>query len=174
MISQLTHTPGPRSPAHTPDADTKGPEADMTSEAPEKPEKGPERPSDWPGPGPGPVVVEPGQEVGEGEGQGQDSEWSQRVVLNVGGVRHETRLSTLKAIPNTRLSRLAHTHTQVFLTAGTPSPLLTTPTLSVGGGGGGGGGLSPLTAMVPPTEYFFDRHPAVFNSIIDFYRTGES
>ena len=64
-----------------------------------------------------------------------------RMLLNVGGVRHETHVSTLRAIPNSRLSRLAELHVQ------------------------SGGG---------PQEYFFDRHPAVFNSIIDFYRTGES
>ena len=63
-----------------------------------------------------------------------------RMLLNVGGVRHETHVSTLRAIPNSRLSRLAEMHVQ------------------------SGGG---------PQEYFFDRHPAVFNSIIDFYRTGE-
>ncbi|PVD22785.1 hypothetical protein C0Q70_16041, partial [Pomacea canaliculata] len=86
-------------------------------------------------------------------------ELEQRVMLNVGGVRHETRLSTLRAIPNTRLSRLAHTHTQLALAS--PSPTPTTPS------------VSPASPVTPPTEYFFDRHPAVFNAIIDFYRTGE-
>lgn len=87
-------------------------------------------------------------------------ELEQRVMLNVGGVRHETRLSTLRAIPNTRLSRLAHTHTQLALAS--PSPTPTTPS------------VSPALPVTPPTEYFFDRHPAVFNAIIDFYRTGKS
>ncbi|XP_046353503.1 potassium voltage-gated channel subfamily C member 3-like [Haliotis rufescens] len=63
----------------------------------------------------------------------------EEIVLNVGGVRHETHASTLQNVPNTRLSRLAENHL-------------------LGGG---------------KEEYFFDRHPAVFNSIIDFYRTGE-
>ncbi|KAL8622487.1 hypothetical protein ACOMHN_034151 [Nucella lapillus] len=94
------------------------------------------------------------------------SDNGQRVVLNVGGVRHETRLSTLRAIPNTRLSRLADTHTQFLL----PSPLLTTPTPTLSAPVLS----SPMTtALLPPTEYFFDRHPSVFNAIIDFYRTGE-
>ncbi|XP_031836395.1 potassium voltage-gated channel protein Shaw [Nomia melanderi] len=35
-----------------------------------------------------------------------DSRWNDRVILNVGGVRHETYKSTLKKIPATRLSRL--------------------------------------------------------------------
>ena len=61
------------------------------------------------------------------------------IVLNVGGIRHETHVSTLRNVPNTRLSRLAERHVQ-------------------------SGGSKD--------EYFFDRHPAVFNSVIDFYRTG--
>ncbi|NP_001191593.1 noninactivating potassium channel [Aplysia californica] len=64
----------------------------------------------------------------------------ERILLNVGGVRHETHVSTLRTVPNSRLSRLAETHLE------------------------NGGGRQ---------EYFFDRHPSVFNSIIDFYRTRE-
>ena len=63
-----------------------------------------------------------------------------RIRLNVGGIRHETHVSTLRVIPNSRLSRLAEKHV-----------------LSRGG----------------HQEYFFDRHPSVFNAIIDFYRTGK-
>ncbi|XP_059162820.1 potassium voltage-gated channel protein Shaw-like [Physella acuta] len=69
-----------------------------------------------------------------------DTSDDERILLNVGGVRHETHVTTLKNVPNSRLSRLAALHT------------------SSGKG---------------KQEYFFDRHPAVFNSIIDFYRTGE-
>ncbi|KAL8598531.1 hypothetical protein ACOMHN_051319 [Nucella lapillus] len=102
----------------------------------------------------------------DGPSLGLDSDNEQRLVLNVGGVRHETRVSTLKAIPNTRLSRLAHSHTQMIQHPSTPSPLLTTPTLSVGVS-------APMATILPLTEYFFDRHPAVFNAVIDFYRTEE-
>ena len=130
----------------------------------------PPRPAGWPG------------EVGEGAGPpaegggsrdpgaGLESESEPRIVLNVGGVRHETRLSTLRAIPNTRLSRLAHIHTQLLPPAApspSPSSFLSTPTPTLSPG------LTPATPVLPVTEYFFDRHPAVFNSIIDFYRTGE-
>ncbi|CAL1530326.1 unnamed protein product, partial [Lymnaea stagnalis] len=69
-----------------------------------------------------------------------DTTGDTRILLNVGGVRHETHVATLKNVPNSRLSRLASLH------------------MSSGKG---------------KQEYFFDRHPAVFNSIIDFYRTGE-
>ena len=133
----------------------------------------PPRPSGWPGEvgkGAGPPPAERGG--AHDPGAGLDSESEPRIVLNVGGVRHETRLSTLRAIPNTRLSRLAHIHTQLLQPAApSPSPLLSThtptptPTPSPG--------LTPATPVLPVTEYFFDRHPAVFNSIIDFYRTGE-
>ncbi|ESP05702.1 hypothetical protein LOTGIDRAFT_103377 [Lottia gigantea] len=65
---------------------------------------------------------------------------SARLLLNVGGVRHETHVSTLRNAPHTRLARLAEAH---------------------------------LESGCKTEEYFFDRHPAVFNSIIDYYRTGE-
>lgn len=65
----------------------------------------------------------------------------ERILLNVGGVRHETHIATLRNIPNTRLARLAESH---------------------------------VISDRKKDEYFFDRHPAVFNSVIDFYRTGKS
>lgn len=65
---------------------------------------------------------------------------SERIILNVGGVRHETHVSTLRTIANTRLARLAERH---------------------------------LRHKHRRDEYFFDRHPSVFNSVIDYYRTGK-
>lgn len=62
-----------------------------------------------------------------------------KIVLNVGGIRHETTQQVLKKIPATRLSRL------------TPNLANYDPVLN---------------------EYFFDRHPGVFNEIINYYRTG--
>ena len=67
----------------------------------------------------------------------QFSDEEDRIVLNVGGVRHETHVATLRKINRTRLSRLAEQH-----------------------------------MYNGKDVYFFDRHPAVFNSVIDFYRTG--
>uniref|UniRef100_A0A914V3D7 BTB domain-containing protein n=1 Tax=Plectus sambesii TaxID=2011161 RepID=A0A914V3D7_9BILA len=63
-----------------------------------------------------------------------------RIVLNVGGLRHETYQATLKKIPATRLSRL-------------------TPSLA---------NFDPIL-----NEYFFDRHPAVFGQVLNYYRTGK-
>ena len=65
----------------------------------------------------------------------------ERLILNVGGVRHETHVSTLRTIEDTRLARLAERH---------------------------------VLAKDKRGEYFFDRHPAVFNSVIDYYRTGRA
>jgi potassium voltage-gated channel Shaw-related subfamily C member 1 len=63
-----------------------------------------------------------------------------RVILNVGGIRHETYKATLKKIPATRLSRLTEALANY-------DPVL--------------------------NEYFFDRHPAVFAQILNYYRTGK-
>ena len=67
---------------------------------------------------------------------------SNRVIMNVGGVRYETYKSTLKNIPDTRLSWLTETtahNTDYDQQSG---------------------------------EYFFDRHPSVFNMVLNYYRTG--
>ena len=61
----------------------------------------------------------------------------EKVVINVGGSRHEILLSTLASKPGTRLSYLTKRHKR-------------------------GRG----------EEYFFDRHPGVFNTVMDYYRSG--
>ncbi|ESO82403.1 hypothetical protein LOTGIDRAFT_170030 [Lottia gigantea] len=66
-----------------------------------------------------------------------------RVVINVGGTRYETYRTTLKNIPDTRLSWITETKAQ-------------------------NSDCDPVTG-----EYFFDRHPGVFNMIINYYRTGK-
>lgn len=65
-----------------------------------------------------------------------------RVCINVGGVRHETYRSTLKNIPDTRLSWL------VDASAGS------------------------VDHDADLGEYFFDRHPGVFANVLNYYRTG--
>ncbi|KAK7486432.1 hypothetical protein BaRGS_00022356 [Batillaria attramentaria] len=67
---------------------------------------------------------------------------SNRVVINVGGVKYETFKSTLKSIPDTRLSWLTEAQ-------------------------GHNPDYDPASG-----EYFFDRHPGVFNMILNYYRTG--
>lgn len=61
-----------------------------------------------------------------------------RIWINVGGFRHETHMSTLKNIPDTRLYWIAENHS-------TEGKL----------------------------EYFYDRHPAAFTQILNYYRTGK-
>lgn len=66
-----------------------------------------------------------------------------KVTINVGGVKFETYKTTLKNIPDTRLSWLTDTngHSQDY---------------------------DPVTE-----EYFFDRHPGLFQMILNYYRTGK-
>lgn len=66
-----------------------------------------------------------------------------RIVINVGGIRYETYKTTLKNIPDTRLSWLSNTKAN-------------NPDFDAETG-----------------EFFFDRHPGVFNMILNYYRTGK-
>ena len=72
----------------------------------------------------------------------QTSKRKDRVTINVGGIRHETYRSTLKNIPDTRLSWL------VDASAGS------------------------VDYDADLAEYFFDRHPGVFANVLNYYRTG--
>lgn len=66
-----------------------------------------------------------------------------RVVINIGGIRHEIYRSTLNNIPDTRLSWIAE------------ESAIHSPE------------YDPITK-----EFFFDRHPQVFSHILNYYRTG--
>ena len=66
-----------------------------------------------------------------------------RIIINVGGVRYETYRSTLKNIPDTRLAWLTNSKGH-------------NPDFDHESG-----------------EYFFDRHPGVFNMVLNYYRTGK-
>ena len=66
-----------------------------------------------------------------------------RIVINVGGTRHETHRATLKIYPDTRLGWLSIDKNDIN---------------------------DAYDSVL--NEYFFDRHPTAFNQIINFYRTG--
>ncbi|XP_039521939.1 potassium voltage-gated channel subfamily C member 1b isoform X2 [Pimephales promelas] len=74
-------------------------------------------------------------------GQGDDKD---RIVINVGGIKHQTYRSTLRTLPGTRLSWLAEPD----------APTNFDYDANIG-------------------EFFFDRHPGVFAHILNYYRTGK-
>ncbi|KAM3877131.1 voltage-gated potassium channel KCNC1-like [Diretmus argenteus] len=77
-------------------------------------------------------------------GQHGDASATERVVINVGGFRHQTYRSTLRTLPGTLLSGLAEPDAH---------------------------GRFDYDSKFQ--EFFFDRHPGVFAHILNYYRTGK-
>ncbi|XP_056133094.1 potassium voltage-gated channel subfamily C member 2 isoform X2 [Lampris incognitus] len=79
----------------------------------------------------------------------------ERIILNVGGTRHETYKTTLKTLPGTRLALLASDSDIDSVL----DQLQQVP------------GFIEYNAR--DNEYFFDRHPGVFAYVLNYYRTGK-
>uniref|UniRef100_A0A4W4F635 BTB domain-containing protein n=1 Tax=Electrophorus electricus TaxID=8005 RepID=A0A4W4F635_ELEEL len=80
---------------------------------------------------------------------------NERIILNVGGTRHETYRTTLKTLPGTRLALLASdSDIECVLDQ-----------------------LQQVSGFIEynarNNEYFFDRHPGVFAYVLNYYRTGK-
>ncbi|XP_063064457.1 potassium voltage-gated channel subfamily C member 4 [Engraulis encrasicolus] len=72
-----------------------------------------------------------------------------KIIINVGGTRHETYKSTLRTLPGTRLAWLAD-----------PDPQANSDGADTG-------------ARHSTNEFFFDRHPGIFSYVLNYYRTGK-
>ena len=74
---------------------------------------------------------------------------SKRVILNVGGTRHEVMWRTLEKLPNSRLGKIRYASKIED--------------------------IKELCDDISPkdNEIFFDRHSSSFSSVLNFYRTGK-
>ncbi|CAB1346218.1 unnamed protein product [Coregonus sp. 'balchen'] len=80
---------------------------------------------------------------------------NERIILNVGGTRHETYKNTLRTLPGTRLALLASDSDIESVL----DQLQQVPGF--------------LEYNTRNNEYFFDRHPGVFAYVLNYYRTGK-
>lgn len=141
----LPETPLPVFPDSLSPGETGIPKKDSISGKSDRPETNDSMTKDVTGESSGKkiFVKENDQEAGEPK----SVEDLRRVVLNVGGTRHESSIATLSKFPRTRLGRLA-TSMQTSSSGKSQNP-----------------------TDLP--ELYFDRDPVLFGFILNFYRTGQ-
>ena len=91
-----------------------------------------------------------------------------RVIVNVGGERHEFAWSTLERLPKARLGRLARCSTVDDLMELCDDYSVETRYGDEDDEDEDDGGRDETVV-----EFFFDRHPRSFVPIVNFYRTGK-
>lgn len=100
-----------------------------------------------------------------------ERERPKRVTINVGGVKHEVLWSTLERLPHTRLGKLANiilrSYQQIKGKSSIGDQDVQLNSLNES--------IMALCDDYEPclTEFFFDRHPRSFSTILNFYRTGK-
>ena len=77
------------------------------------------------------------------QNKARNSNKPNRVIINVGGTKHECYISTIQNFPDTRLSWIAET------------------------------ALKNADFDPEQNEFFFDRHPGCFQNIMNYCRTGK-
>ena len=92
---------------------------------------------------------------------------NRRVLLNVGGVRHEVLWNTLERLPHTRLGKLGALMRELMLQL----PTLRNDPMSLSG-------HEALMTLcddydLDGCEFFFDRQPRSFGAVLNFYRTSK-
>jgi len=96
-----------------------------------------------------------------------------RITLNIGGQHHDVMWATLEKLPRSRLGKLAKCmeHEKILVIKNLYWVIIT-PTKTIKNYLFSLQDLCDSYSLID-NEFFFDRHPRSFKSILNFYRTGK-